>query len=283
MGGEGQLVFHWNSFQLYDDAFCNKGTHTIKFGFATERMQLGITGLSDPNGIFHFNDLQTFYANQPTRFQGGIVSTLSPRNLRQTIFVGGYIQDDWRWKPNVTFNLGLRYEMTTVPTETAGQLSVLRNLSDATPHLGDPFFNNPTTKNFEPRVGFAWDPFRKGKMAIRGGSECLMFFHCLINSGYTPHSVPHFSSTPDQRSWKRVFSQPSSAARLQFVAWGLHRAESETQLRDGVQLERPVSTYADTDLLSRLCGFEEYTNHIGLMMPIWFFPRLLPPATSFLK
>jgi hypothetical protein len=168
VGGESAYFYHWNTFQLYDDAFINKGTHTIKFGFAVERMQLKIRALSDPNGIFKFSDLSTFYANSPSKFQGGIASTLSPRNLRQTL-AGGYIQDDWRFKPNLTLNLGLRYEMVTVPTETAGKLSVLRNLSDATPHLGDPFFNNPTTKNFEPRVGFAWDPFRNGKMAVRGG------------------------------------------------------------------------------------------------------------------
>ena len=168
VGGESAYFYHWNTFQLYDDAFINKGTHTIKFGFAVERMQLGIRALSDPNGIFKFDDLAAFYKNDPTKFQGGIASTLSPRNLRQTL-VGGYIQDDWRFKPNLTLNLGLRYEMVTVPTETSGKLSVLRNLSDATPHLGDPFFNNPTTKNFEPRVGFAWDPFRNGKMAVRGG------------------------------------------------------------------------------------------------------------------
>src|SRR3984893_17637067 len=168
VGGEAAYFYHWNTFQLYDDAFINKGTHTIKFGFAAERMQLKITALSDPNGIFHFNDLASFYANKPNKFLGGIASTLSPRNLRQTL-VGGYIQDDWRFKPNLTLNLGLRYEMVTVPTETAGKLSVLPNLSDATPHLGDPFFNNPTTKNFEPRIGFAWDPFRNGKMAVRGG------------------------------------------------------------------------------------------------------------------
>jgi hypothetical protein len=168
VGGEAAYFYHWNTFQLYDDAFVNKGTHTIKFGVAVERMELKVTALSDPNGIFKFANLQTFYANQPRTFQGGIASTLSPRNLRQTL-VGGYIQDDWRWKPNLTLNLGLRYEMTTVPTETNGKLAVLRNLSDATPHLGDPFFNNPTTRNFEPRVGFAWDPRGNGKMAVRGG------------------------------------------------------------------------------------------------------------------
>jgi len=168
VGGESAYFYHWNTFQFFDDAFVNKGTHTIKFGFAMERMELKIEALSDPNGIFKFSNLQAFYANQPSRFQGGIASTLSPRNLRQTLF-GGYVQDDWRLKPNLTLNLGLRYEMVTVPTETNGKLAVLLNLSDATPHIGDPFFQNPTTKNFEPRVGFAWDPKGNGKMAIRGG------------------------------------------------------------------------------------------------------------------
>src|SRR6267143_925736 len=169
VGGESAYFYHWNSFQAYDDAFINKGKHTIKFGGTVERMLLGIRALSDPNGIFKFGGLQNFYANSPGKFQGGIASTLSPRNLRQTLF-GIYLQDDWRWKSNLTLNLGLRFLMASAPTETNGKISVLRNLSDATPHLGDPFFGNPTTKNFEPRIGFAWDPLRNGKMAIRGGA-----------------------------------------------------------------------------------------------------------------
>jgi len=80
------------------------------------------------------------------------------------------LQDDWRVKSNLTLNLGLRYEMTSVPTETDGKLSILRNIGDPVPHLGNPFFNNPTTKNFEPRIGFAWDPLKTGKMAVRGGA-----------------------------------------------------------------------------------------------------------------
>jgi hypothetical protein len=170
VGGLPTYLYHWNSFQVYDDAFLNRGRHTIKFGVAVERMLMQATALTDPSGIWQFADVPSFMTNQPSRFQGGIVSTLSPRDVRQTIF-GGYLQDDWRWLPNLTLNLGLRYEMATVPTEIHGKLANLRNLKDANPHLGDPFFvNNPTTKNFEPRIGFAWDPLRNGKMAVRGGA-----------------------------------------------------------------------------------------------------------------
>jgi hypothetical protein len=179
-GGVGALptyLYRWNSFQGYDDAFFNHGTHTIKFGFAFERMLMQATALTDPNGIWFFSDLQSFLTNAPTKFQGGVASSLTPRDIRQNI-VAGYVQDDWRMKPNLTFNLGLRYEMSTVPTEIHGKIANLRNITDPLPVCGTAvpgcsgtgaFFSNPTLKNFEPRVGFAWDPFRNGRMAVRGG------------------------------------------------------------------------------------------------------------------
>jgi hypothetical protein len=178
VGGLPTYLYHWNSFQVYDDAFLNRGKHTIKFGVAVERMLMQATALTDPSGIWQFADVGSFLTNSPSRFQGGIVSTLSPRDVRQTI-LGGYLQDDWRWLPNLTLNLGLRYEMASVPTEIHGKTANLRNLSDAQPVCGKlvpgcsaagSFFSNPTLKNFEPRIGFAWDPLRNGKMAVRGGA-----------------------------------------------------------------------------------------------------------------
>src|SRR6202049_2644423 len=179
VGGLPTYLYRWNSFQGYDDAFYTVGKHSIKFGAAFERMKLQVTALTDPNGIWYFNSLTDFLSNTPNKFQGGVASSLTPRNISQSI-IGGYVQDDWRWKPNLTLNLGLRYEMTTVPTEANGKFANLRNLSDPLPVCGTlvqggcsgtgPIFYNPTLHNFEPRFGFAWDPLHNGKLAIRGGA-----------------------------------------------------------------------------------------------------------------
>ena len=171
VNGPSAYQFGWTSIQAYDDAFLTKGIHFLKFGFAFERMRNNILALSNPSGLFRFSCYtgcaKSFLSGQPNEFDAMLPGTSSPRNLRQNLF-GGYIQDDIHWRPNLTFNVGLRYEMTTVPTEVNGKLSTLINLTDAQPHLGDPYYSNPTTKNFEPRVGFAWDPFHSGKTSVRG-------------------------------------------------------------------------------------------------------------------
>jgi hypothetical protein len=168
LGATGSYHFHWTSIQVYDDFGFTRGNHSWRFGGGVERIRDNILATTDPNGSFSFNSLSDFLTNHPFFLAATIPGTISERGFRQTI-VGAYLQDDWRWQQNVTITLGLRYEMATLPTEVHGKLTVLRRLTDATPHLRDPLFSNSTKRNFEPRVGFSWDPFRDGKSTLSGG------------------------------------------------------------------------------------------------------------------
>jgi hypothetical protein len=174
---------NWNSYQFYDDAFLTRGLHSIKFGFGFERDQLNELDLTaDYHGIFTFGTLPGFLTNQASKFSGGFPGLPGQRGMRQSI-VGAYVQDDWRVRPNLTLNLGVRYEMSTVPVEAHGNLTNLYQVTDAQPTCARLFtsptgiscgatgayFSNPTLRNFEPRVGFSWDPFKNGKTALRGG------------------------------------------------------------------------------------------------------------------
>jgi Carboxypeptidase regulatory-like domain/TonB-dependent Receptor Plug Domain/TonB dependent receptor len=164
----GEFDFHLNSYQVYDDVYLTRGKHSIKFGFAFERLQNNQLGTSNPNGQFIFSSLATFLSDTPTSFNGPLQQGVSPRDLRQSVF-GGYVTDNYRMTQRLTLNLGLRYEPVTVPTETAARLAVLPTVSAAAPHLGNPYFKNGSYLNFAPRLGFVYDPLGKGSTSIRGG------------------------------------------------------------------------------------------------------------------
>jgi Carboxypeptidase regulatory-like domain/TonB dependent receptor/TonB-dependent Receptor Plug Domain len=180
LGGVSSYHYYWDSFQAYDDAFLTRGTHSLKFGVGVERMDDNFHGVSTPSGQFSFGSLASFLTNKPKSFSSALGGAFTGRGIRQTL-VGVYVQDDWRARPNLTVNLGLRYEMVTVPTDVQGKLVNLLNITDPVHHcaippagaqcppLGGPLFKNPTLHNFEPRVGLSWDPFRNGKTAVRAG------------------------------------------------------------------------------------------------------------------
>jgi hypothetical protein len=157
----------WTSYQAGDDAVLNRGRHTLKFGGGIERMQDNEVSASNINGLFRFDSLAQFLTNQPSEFSGTVNVLPLDIGLRETLF-GAYVQDDFRVQKNLTLNAGLRYEMVTVPSEAHNRTTALRNLEDAQPSVGTKLFGNPTLRNFEPRLGFAWNP-HSGKTLLRGG------------------------------------------------------------------------------------------------------------------
>ena len=157
----------WNSYQAGDNAFFSRGKHQLKFGASVERMQDNELLLSGVNGLFRFASLSDLLTNKPQSFQGNRTVAPPEFGLRQTV-VGAYAEDDLRYRPTLNVNLGLRYEMATVLTEVHNRISNLLNITDTQPQVGAPLYLNPTLRNFEPRVGFAWNP-HSGRSLFRGG------------------------------------------------------------------------------------------------------------------
>ena len=167
LNGTSFGTFSFTTYQLYDDAFWNRGLHSLKFGFALERIDSNLVVANNPDGLYKFNSLSDFLQNKPASLQ--FQSTpATPRGLRQSVY-SGYAEDDMRLRPNLTVDLGVRYEMSTVPYEVNGEMANLRGLGSTQLYTGSPFFVNPTKHNFEPRVGLAWDPFASGKTSVRAG------------------------------------------------------------------------------------------------------------------
>ena len=183
LGGLNRFQHRWTSGQFYDDAFVTRGTHSIKFGFTFERMLYNVLEQLSPNGRMNTYGSVADLLNNVT----DQLNALAPGGshevaIRESLFAG-YFQDDWRIRPRLTLNLGMRYEFTTLPKDANNRIQEITTLVNcATPgvapsptspcgpmHVGSFIASNPTTKNFEPRIGFSWDPSGSGKSAVRGG------------------------------------------------------------------------------------------------------------------
>src|SRR5687768_7461858 len=143
----------------------NRGRHLFKAGALAERYQDNMVNPTFSNGIFTFASVGDFLQNRAQRFIGLTPEAQFDRYWRFTLF-GLYAQDTWRAHPRLSLSAGARYEAATMPQDRRDVS--LPNLTDRTPTPG-PLYDNPTLKNFAPRVGFAWDVTGDGRTSLRGG------------------------------------------------------------------------------------------------------------------
>src|SRR6202163_82452 len=231
--------YNWNSWQVYDNVFLTKGKHGLKFGGNVERIIDNQSTPSQPGGDFEFSSLADFLTNNNANPADSLTliadapGVVSRRRVRETIF-GLYLQDDLHLRSNLTLNLGVRYEMATVPSETHGKLASLQNLTDAAVIVRSPLYANPTLHNFEPRIGFAWDPFGNAKTAVRGGFgmfdvlalpanlrhtiDGTVPFYASVNGPVTAGSFGPFASfTGTQQPAYTTLSASGTAQRAAFI------------------------------------------------------------------
>ncbi len=176
--------FARHTYQLANSFSWARGDHSLKMGFEFRHGQENSDFQASTRGVYSFEDILDFIDDDPAsqsnlvNSQGTPVGT--PRHFRVNEWAL-YFQDDWKFSPNLTLNLGLRYENFRPPFEKdsiqtnielgqgADFFDRYANSTVVRRFRGQDDIYAPDNNNFAPRVGFAWDPTGEGKWAIRGG------------------------------------------------------------------------------------------------------------------
>lgn len=155
---------HVTSFAYQDALSWTRGKHVLKFGGEARRSRFN--SLNGNNNLtLRFNTVADFQAGRVTQAtQNTADRVVGLRTTNWNLFA----QDDWKVVPRLTLNLGVRYELNTVPRDERNFLSVLDFGTRQFTRTNTPGYGGDHN-NFGPRVGFSWDPFGKGKTAVRGG------------------------------------------------------------------------------------------------------------------
>jgi hypothetical protein len=145
-----------NSYQYVDSVSLVKGKHNFKGGIEIRNIISGNSFLPRGRGEYDYSTLEEFLTDvKPTGFNGGLrgAGTSAFAANQQAIY--SFFQDDFHVTPNLTLNLGLRYEYYTLfRDEKLQALNAIANVP------GVIEFRIPDTdrNNFAPRIGLAWSP-----------------------------------------------------------------------------------------------------------------------------
>lgn len=230
-GAPGPSVFNQKTYSAKDTLTKVIGSHNIKFGGDVSWARFLDEAPWSARPSYYFRNLWDFANDAPYKENANFdpVSgqpTLAAKNLRFNI-LGFFVQDDWKVKPNLTLNLGLRWEDFTPLKEENNDISnpILGPDGAALTGLtikkgGDLFHNN--LNNWGPQFGFAWTPTTlKQKAVLRGGFGIgynLEQLAILSNGRFNPP----FSTNLDLFGSNVLYSLPGNVN--QFTGWAANPA-----------------------------------------------------------
>ncbi len=191
LGPDGPSGSIQNLFQLQDNISKNWGKHNIKAGYHFTDVILTNYFIQRVTGNYEYGSLEQYLLDLTP-------DVLGERSAGATSYPAGFLQheafinDDYRILPNLTLNLGLRYEYVTIPVASRYQsYSSPGNVAGGIT-FGEP---KPNGNEWSPRLGFAYSPGKDGIWSIRGGfSRAFDLTYANLTSNAAP---PYFQQTND--------------------------------------------------------------------------------------
>lgn len=279
--------------QVSEDFSWLRGRHSVKFGYDVTRVNDSMINLYRGGGEYSYstmNDLamdcgnpalplplanctpasdgaktgrhfNNFYQAFDTLGQGGQTSF-------HTWDIAFYVEDSFKPVPNLTVNLGLRYDRQSFP-ELAGNPDV-----PATSRL------SADGNNFGPRVGLAWDPFGKQKTVIRAGAgmyygrtQNSTLVNLITNNGQRFKSYSFISTTAGAPTFPNVLpSIPQGAGGKPDVVFAAEDFVNPLIYQMEFSIEQ--------ELTKNLTMSAIYMGTRGQRMPMFRDTNLFPPAST---
>jgi hypothetical protein len=248
-----------DQYELVEDVTWTKGHHTLKAGIDLHDNVSDNYFLDDARGAAAINDATLKSDATASYATGNNVADLllgypatTTINLTDSKFSGlewayhFYGQDDWKVTPNLTLNLGLRYELTTPVHEAHNQMSTVlitsagsvTAASSTTPasqiagtittplqgYNGSKYLYHFDKNNFAPRVGLSWQPFHNGKTVVRAGFGLYYSVPPSLNAFLSTYRQPPERLTTTYTSTNLAqlsFAAPSNTLAGQFSPTGI--------------------------------------------------------------
>ncbi len=179
-----------NLYQITDNVSWLKGGHTITMGGDFRKYISPQSFTQRGRGDYEWDSLQEYLTDQIPYFAERTTGNFI--YYGDQILFGAYVNDSWKVRSNLTVNLGLRYERTTIPY--GERLQTINSVSNV-PGLitfGEPQVQN---MNFQPRIGIAYSPGTSGTTSIRAGFG-INYDKLFDNLGILS-AAPQFQQTVD--------------------------------------------------------------------------------------
>ena len=159
-----------------------KGRHTFAFGGEIRRAYNN--NIAENIGSFTYTTMANFLADKGNVFT--VLLGSGSNKILQPAY-DAFAQDSFKLARNFTLNVGFRYAWNSTPSESRDRFTNFDAASGTLVSAAQPYHTN--NKNFQPRVGFAWDPFKSGKTSIRAA-------YAIMTQAPTTNILTGLSSNP---------------------------------------------------------------------------------------